>query len=159
VNTQNRRITISCNAWPGVVPKECMQEYGKKIKPFLQLLLHKGFELNPAADDSNERALYRSTIPYFQKNSEVTRMYSLGIDTGEQTPICSNEQTNRRKYFAQNPNDNLPFNWGIFSGIDKICEMAGLLSEIKEMIYGFSIVVNMIAQNTRTSLQHNTRVP
>lgn len=65
VSTQNRRVTISCNAWPGVVPRECMQEYGKKIKPFLQLLLHKGFTLSPAADDISERALYRSTIPYF----------------------------------------------------------------------------------------------
>lgn len=64
VDTSQRRTTISCNAWPGVLAKECMEEYGRKIWPFLHLMLTKGvrypFDLN--AEDFYERALARSMI-------------------------------------------------------------------------------------------------
>lgn len=67
VSTRNRRVTISCNAWPGVVPEACMEEYGKKIWPYIRLILDKGFVLDGASADACERALYRSTIPHFEQ--------------------------------------------------------------------------------------------
>ncbi len=69
VSTRNRRTTISCNAWPGVMAKECMEEYGRKITPFLQLLLAKGYDFDVNAEDYYERALARSMISHFEKNA------------------------------------------------------------------------------------------
>ncbi|MGE5704765.1 MAG: alanine dehydrogenase [Clostridia bacterium] len=67
VDTRQRRTTISCNAWPGVLAKECMEEYGRKIWPFLLLMLTKGadypFDLN--AEDFYERALARCMISHY----------------------------------------------------------------------------------------------
>lgn len=69
VDTRNRRVTISCNAWPGVVPDKCMEEYGKKIWPYLHVILSKGFEPDGASADPYERALYRSTIRHFEQQT------------------------------------------------------------------------------------------
>lgn len=68
VNKEHRRTTVSCNAWPGVMAKECMQVYGEKIWPFIKILILNAFILNENSDDSNERALYRSTISFFDEN-------------------------------------------------------------------------------------------
>jgi alanine dehydrogenase len=68
VNTTNRRNTISCNAWPSVMANECMDVYGKKIWPFLQLILKKGFELKIESSDQYERAIGRATIDYFERS-------------------------------------------------------------------------------------------
>lgn len=69
VDTRNRRVTISCNAWPGVVPEACMREYGKKITPYMKLLLQKGFSPDGGSDDPCERALFRATIPNFEQST------------------------------------------------------------------------------------------
>ena len=31
INTTNRRIVVSCNAWPGIDAKECMKLYGRQL--------------------------------------------------------------------------------------------------------------------------------
>ncbi|TLS38398.1 alanine dehydrogenase [Pseudalkalibacillus caeni] len=67
VDSDNRRLAISCNAWPSVTPDKCMEVYGKKIRPFIDVLLRNGTSLDAHSKDLYERALYRSTIPYFEK--------------------------------------------------------------------------------------------
>jgi alanine dehydrogenase len=70
VKTDNRRITISCNSWPGVFPKKCMKTYEGMLAPFIKVLINKGFNLSLASDDLYERALYRSTLDFFEKSTE-----------------------------------------------------------------------------------------
>lgn len=68
INTTHRRTTVSCNAWPGVMARECMDIYGNKIMPFLEWIIHKGFHPDIHSDLLEERALARSTMTYFEKN-------------------------------------------------------------------------------------------
>jgi len=62
VSTINRRVVISCNAWPGITPKQTMQIYGEKIIPFTKLLIEKGHSLSLQSDNLVERVLCRSTL-------------------------------------------------------------------------------------------------
>jgi len=62
VSTINRRLVVSCNAWPGLTPKHTMQIYGEQIIPFIKLLIKKGHNLTLQSDNSMERALYRATL-------------------------------------------------------------------------------------------------
>lgn len=66
VNTTHRRVVVSCNGWPGLFPEHSMQIYGEQIFPLINVLLHKGFMLNPDSPDPRERALVRATIDYFE---------------------------------------------------------------------------------------------
>lgn len=67
VNTSYRRIVASCNAWPGIIPAECMDTYGKQISRFFPTLFSKSpEELSLDADSFYERALARSTVEYFE---------------------------------------------------------------------------------------------
>ncbi len=66
VRTDFRRLTVSCNGWPGLFPEKSMQIYEAELLPFIDVLLTKGFRLCPHSDNLFERALYRSTIDYFE---------------------------------------------------------------------------------------------
>jgi alanine dehydrogenase len=69
VNTKNKRTVVSCNAWPGIKPKECMELYGKQLLPFLKCIFKNNFDsLNEDSDDYFKRALYRGTIECYEKN-------------------------------------------------------------------------------------------
>jgi alanine dehydrogenase len=70
IDTTHRRVVVSCNAWPGVEPEECMSVYEEQIFPFLEVLLQKG----PSALDINsenlyERALVRASLDYYLKSN------------------------------------------------------------------------------------------
>ena len=39
IATQERRTALSCYAWPGVLPRACMEIYGSQIEPLLTLIL------------------------------------------------------------------------------------------------------------------------
>lgn len=66
INSTNRRVVISCNAWPGVDPVSCMTIYGNQILPFLKILLSKrDEELSIQNDDSYERALVRASLSHY----------------------------------------------------------------------------------------------
>lgn len=68
VDTTNRRIVASCNAWPGVQPKEAMATYGKQIYPFLKVLLEKDmYSLDINSVNMHERTLVRASLDYFLK--------------------------------------------------------------------------------------------
>lgn len=68
VRTDFRRVTVSCNGWPGVLPEMSMNAYGEQLQSFLDVLMSKGFELSPESENPYERALYRSTMKYFEEN-------------------------------------------------------------------------------------------
>lgn len=69
VNTKNRRTVVSCNAWPGLKPKECMELYGKQLLPFLKCIFENDFDcIYGDSDDYFKRALYRGTMEYYKKS-------------------------------------------------------------------------------------------
>jgi alanine dehydrogenase len=68
VMTNNRRTVISCNAWPGVNPERCMKLYGIQMAPIIKRLISQSrTQLDEINDDFFMRAIYRSTIEYFEK--------------------------------------------------------------------------------------------
>lgn len=81
-------------------------------------------------------------------------MYKIGIDTGgTNTDLVLTNIENGKIYSTKTPTtpDNLIE--GIFIGINKITDMAGIEPKyIKELIYGTTIVVNMIAQKENVSV-------
>ncbi|GIN93808.1 hypothetical protein J22TS1_48590 [Siminovitchia terrae] len=64
VQSEHFRSTVSCNAWPGVLPKECMDIYSEKMLPLVNLLIRQDFQVESDSSDFYERALFRSTILY-----------------------------------------------------------------------------------------------
>ena len=69
INTGNRRVTVSSNAWPGMdVPRSC-QVYYELMKNYVGLILEKGYdEFSEESDNPFERGLYRSTYTYFKEH-------------------------------------------------------------------------------------------
>lgn len=63
VDTTNRRWAVSCYSWPGIYPAECMELYGKQIRPIIHELLEVG---GPARIRPNgrffERAISRAML-------------------------------------------------------------------------------------------------
>lgn len=41
IDTTHRRRTLSCYAWPGLSPDQCMDHYGEQIEPVLRFILHR----------------------------------------------------------------------------------------------------------------------
>jgi alanine dehydrogenase len=39
IDTTNRRLALSCYAWPGIHPRRCMDSYGSQIEPLMTLVL------------------------------------------------------------------------------------------------------------------------
>jgi alanine dehydrogenase len=72
VSSINRRTVVSCNAWPGIRPQECMDLYGKQLNPILKRILRKDITtFNELSDNYFERAIYRATIDHFQKFEKI----------------------------------------------------------------------------------------
>lgn len=68
IDKRNRRVTVSCDAWPSVNPRESLEYYENMIKDYFNVLLTKDLdEISEESDNIFERALYRSTIEYFIK--------------------------------------------------------------------------------------------
>jgi alanine dehydrogenase len=67
VSTKNRRYSVSCYSWPGIHPKECMDQYGKQISPLMRTLIEKGGvqNINPKGKFF-ERALSRAMLSRFE---------------------------------------------------------------------------------------------
>ncbi|WP_366922040.1 hypothetical protein MFMK1_002469 [Metallumcola ferriviriculae] len=70
VKKDQRRVSISCNAWPGVFPEAVMKKYEDQLRPHLDVLLRKGFQLSLDSDNDYERTLVRASIPYFINNQQ-----------------------------------------------------------------------------------------
>jgi alanine dehydrogenase len=66
VNSTHRRTVVSCNAWPGVDPVDCMKIYGSQLVNYLKVILSKNeMQLSVDSDNHYERAIYRSTMEHF----------------------------------------------------------------------------------------------
>lgn len=68
ISTENRRIVVSCNAWPGINPLSCMELYGKQMFPIMKKIIRE--DVRKARENSDgffTRAIYRGTIEYFEK--------------------------------------------------------------------------------------------
>lgn len=65
VSTKYRRTTVSCNGWPGTLPKESMKIYEEKLLPFVDIFFKKEHEVDLKSNNNFERALYRGTLEYF----------------------------------------------------------------------------------------------
>jgi len=74
VDTTNRRLCISCNAWPGFEPERCMKRYENQLMPFLRVILGKDpSAISETGDSIFERALAKATLSHF-----ITRSNSKG---------------------------------------------------------------------------------
>ena len=66
IDTTNRRVTVSCNAWPGMDVPRSVQVYYGLMKNYVGLILQKDYdEISEDSDNLFERGLYRSTFEYF----------------------------------------------------------------------------------------------
>ncbi len=64
--TENRRVTVSSNAWPGMDVERSCQVYYELMKNYAGIILGKGYdEMTEESDNLFERGLYRSTLEYF----------------------------------------------------------------------------------------------
>ena len=66
VDSTNRRVTVSCNAWPGMDVPRSVQVYFGLMKNYVGIILQKEYEdISEDSDSLFERGLYRSTYQYF----------------------------------------------------------------------------------------------
>lgn len=73
VSTANRRVVVSCNAWPGLNAVECMRLYGKQLTPLVKMLIRNNIkEVNEHSDSFFMRAAYRGSIEYFEKYEKLS---------------------------------------------------------------------------------------
>ena len=71
VNKSNRRTVISCDAWPGVKPFECMELYAIQMLPLITKLLEKEYEeMTLESHYYFDRAIYRASMDYFLKHDK-----------------------------------------------------------------------------------------
>lgn len=63
VDTRERRLALSCYAWPGVDPVDCMRVYGRQVEPVLGVALRIPVEhLATESTDPYERAVARAEL-------------------------------------------------------------------------------------------------
>ena len=66
VDSTNRRVTVSCNTWPGMDVPRSVQVYYGLMKNYVGIILQKEYEdISEDSDSLFERGLYRSTYQYF----------------------------------------------------------------------------------------------
>lgn len=65
---KSRRTVVSCNAWPGIKPIDCMGVYGKQILPIIKCIgRNNDTFFSEESDDFFVRAIYRATIDFYEK--------------------------------------------------------------------------------------------
>ena len=63
VDTRERRLALSCYAWPGLEPLDCMRVYGRQIEPVLGVVLRVPVDrLDVDSTDPQERAVARAEL-------------------------------------------------------------------------------------------------
>lgn len=68
IETKNRRINVSCDAWPSIHPLESITYYEPIMMNYLNILLTKDTkDIDGESSNVFERSLYRSTISYFEE--------------------------------------------------------------------------------------------
>lgn len=78
VSTANRRIVVSCNAWPGLNAVECMKLYGKQLTPVVKMIIRNDVRMvNEHSDSFFMRAIYRGSIEYFERFEKLPEVDSV----------------------------------------------------------------------------------
>jgi alanine dehydrogenase len=68
ISSHNRRVVVSCNAWPGIDAKDCIELYGRQLLPFIDVILSKNIEtLDIKSKNMYERSLVRASLEYYMK--------------------------------------------------------------------------------------------
>jgi alanine dehydrogenase len=63
IDTTNRRLALSCNAWPGLDPVQSMRTYGAQLEPVLRVILERPSEpWDLEGPDHEERAVARAEV-------------------------------------------------------------------------------------------------
>lgn len=63
IDTSERRLALSCAAWPGLDPVDCMEVYGRQIEPLLDVVLRARVEaLDVGSPDPLQRAVARASL-------------------------------------------------------------------------------------------------
>jgi alanine dehydrogenase len=63
IDTRQRRLALSCYAWPGIEPVDCMRVYGRQIEPVLGVVLRTPTgRLDVDSDDPWERAVAHAEL-------------------------------------------------------------------------------------------------
>lgn len=71
VNSFNRRVVISCDAWPGMDQQRSAQYYYGLMKNYVGIILTKDYDqIDLNSDNLFERALYRSTLSFFEQKKQ-----------------------------------------------------------------------------------------
>ncbi|MFQ5876390.1 MAG: hypothetical protein ACE5JH_01675 [Acidobacteriota bacterium] len=73
LDRRHRRHVVSCYSWPGLYPRECMEVYGRQLRPILRVLIEKGgvAEISPAGKFF-ERAIARARLSRLPPASRTT---------------------------------------------------------------------------------------
>lgn len=67
IDRTNKRVTVSCNAWPGMDVQRSVKVYFDLMKNYVGLILTKEYEdISEESDNLFERGLARSTFEYFK---------------------------------------------------------------------------------------------
>jgi alanine dehydrogenase len=62
-----RRHAVSCYSWPGIYPKECMEVYGRQLRPLMNVLIEKGGVKNISTNGRYfERAIGRAILSQWE---------------------------------------------------------------------------------------------
>ncbi len=71
VPTTHRRYSVSCYSWPGIYPKQCMELYGRQIRPLVHVMIERGglHNINPEGTFF-ERAISRSILSRWHPEPE-----------------------------------------------------------------------------------------
>ncbi len=80
VPVETRRTVVSCRAWPGIKPDECMRHYGHQLAPLLATLVERGgvSGLRPDGPD-RERALWRATLAHWSARVVTESLPGQGV--------------------------------------------------------------------------------
>lgn len=63
VDTTYRRTALSCNAWPGLRPHDCMERYGEQIEDVMEVVLNRPIDTwDRASSHLRERAVARGEL-------------------------------------------------------------------------------------------------
>ena len=91
VGSEHRRMALSCNAWPGLQPRDCMEVYSRQVQPVLRGaardLRPNGW--TPTTDELYDRAVARA---------EVSRWHALGRGLTFGFPRMHRESGERRDF-------------------------------------------------------------
>jgi alanine dehydrogenase len=71
ISTTHRRYSVSCYSWPGIYPKQCMDLYGRQIRPMMHVIIERGglHNINPEGTYF-ERAISRAMLSRWQPDLE-----------------------------------------------------------------------------------------